>query len=174
MAIPGRSKATESQTQLDADPYLPYPTPAVGALEDICYIVETSTSGAHCFLCSRLGKVEGTSEDHKVRTGCYRCKKAFHPNCFTAYHFRYSLEKAGNIALAQRLTRLDDEVDSNGRKLKIRGRPVSGFPSLANLQIYHTPRVPSNRRRPRNEAVEEDSANETDQSEPSRQRPRNA
>jgi hypothetical protein len=28
---------------------------------------------------------------HKMRFGCIQCKKAFHPQCFTAFHFRNAL-----------------------------------------------------------------------------------
>jgi hypothetical protein len=142
-------------------------------LEDICYIVETSTSGAHCFLCKRLGKIEGTGEEHKVRTECSKCQKAFHPNCFTAYHFRKSLREARNTELAQRLDRLDDEFDCNGRRIRKRDIPARGYPSLANLQIFHTPYVPSKKRRGTAEGglLDDSSVDETERSESSGQSP---
>lgn len=128
-----------------------YPATAVGVLEDQCYFTETCTSGAHCFVCFRLGNLEGNEEHKKVRTGCSNCKKAFHPNCFTAYHLKGSLGEAGNAALAQRLARIDVGVDCNGKELKTTNKPVSGFPLLADLEIPHTPKVPLRRRRSRAE-----------------------
>lgn len=133
-----------------------YPASAVGAIENVCYFVETSTSGAHCFLCFRLGNLEGRTEKHKVRTGCSKCKKAFHPNCFTAYHHKGNLGEAGNAVLAQRLARINVGIDCNGRELRTTNKPVSGFPLLANLVIPHTPKVPLRHRRSRAE-IDEDS-----------------
>lgn len=124
---------------------------AIGSLTDGCFLAETSTAGAYCFLCNRLGKLEGKVVELKVQTGCPKCKKCFHPNCFVAYHYRGVLGEAGNAELAQRLARLDLGIDIHGNKVKKSNLPVRGLPSLAELQIPFTPKVKSRNRRTRAE-----------------------
>lgn len=130
------------------------PSDVVGSIDDPHYLAQMNSSGATCFLCAKLGAMELTPKDEcikKVQHGCSKCELAFHPNCFTAFHMRGALGRAGNEQLAARLTRLDTNRDINGKEMKFRRKKVTGIPTLSNLHIPQTPKDPNRKRKEQNQ-----------------------
>ena len=144
---------------------------AIGAMHDGCCLIETAKAGSNCYLCHKLGLIEGEEVSQKIRTGCPKCQKCFHPNCFTAYHYQGAVGAAGNAELAGRLARLSERVDFWGNPIASTTKPVTGFPSLAELQIPKTPRVAGHSRRSPTEMA---AARERGDDEPRSQRQRHA
>jgi hypothetical protein len=63
----------------------------VGSLNSSHYLMNLKhnvtgrPADAHCYLCLLFQK------KLKTRFGCVQCQKVFHPQCFTAFHFRHAL-----------------------------------------------------------------------------------
>lgn len=128
-------------------------TRAVGTNETLHYLVETATSGASCFLCRVAATIEAEDTglppvkkyNSEVRYACFGCKQAFHVNCFTAMHWKHSIGSCG-CALLRRLIKVDDGLNKDGSRSRIRILPVE-VPSLDELQFPHTPKVKRGRKR---------------------------
>ncbi len=63
----------------------------VGSVDSTHYLMKLKqnakgkSADAHCSLCLLLDK------KLKTRFGCVQCRKAFHPQCYTACHFKLAL-----------------------------------------------------------------------------------
>jgi hypothetical protein len=85
-----RMKQNETVT-----PEIPYQRPnideVIGSLDSSHYLMNLKQNAAgrpadaHCYLCLLFQK------KLKTRFGCVQCKKAFHPQCATAFHFWHVL-----------------------------------------------------------------------------------
>jgi hypothetical protein len=74
-----------------------YQSPAVddvvGSVDSTHYLMNLKHNAkgwvgdSHCYLCLIFEK------KLKMHFGCIQCRKAFHPSCFTAFHFRHALSR---------------------------------------------------------------------------------
>jgi hypothetical protein len=89
-----RSREERSQR---VTPEVRHQSPAVddvvGSVDSTHYLMNLKRNAkgrvgdANCYLCLIFQK------KLKTRFGCVQCQKAFHPTCFTAFHFRHALSR---------------------------------------------------------------------------------
>jgi hypothetical protein len=93
-------------------PDIPYQRPnideVVGSLDSNHYLMNLKRNvagrpaDAHCYLCLLFRK------KLKTRFGCVQCKKAFHSQCFTAFHFQHALTHNKRVMIERAINGVDN------------------------------------------------------------------
>ena len=98
----------------------------LGADDSFHYITTNKNGTAlQCYLCRIV-----SGETYRSTYGCSACQKAFHVNCYTAFHFRNAL-KGNNVVLNAIALASDDNS-----KLKTRKRKVSMISDIQDLTLF--------------------------------------